>query len=95
MNRFGMACPYCEAWATVRTSEQLSPLVRAAYFQCRNLHCGFTWKAHIEAVAAISPSALSQARPDIQLPLSPFRTSLRLAAAAKSDPRQMSLDHDE
>ena len=24
MNRFGMACPYCETWATVRTSEQLS-----------------------------------------------------------------------
>lgn len=94
MNRFGMACPYCDTWSTVRNSEVMSPLLRVVYFQCRNLHCGLTWKAHIEAIAAISPSALAQARPDIHLPLSPFSAALRNTAASKSDPRQMSLDHE-
>lgn len=94
MNRFGMACPYCETWATVRSSESLTPLVRVAYFQCRNLNCGLIWKAHIEAIAAITTSPLASARPDIHLPLSPYSEALRRAATAKADPRQLSLDHE-
>lgn len=89
MNVLGMSCPYCDTWSTIRSSEKLSPLVRAVYFQCRNLHCGLTWKAHLEAVAIISPSSFE--RPDIKMPMSPYSERLQKAAEHKSDPRQRSL----
>ncbi|SAI47571.1 DNA-binding transcriptional regulator [Bordetella ansorpii] len=93
MNVLGMNCPHCETWATVRSSERVSATLRIVYFQCRELNCGHTWKAHIEAVMTITPSAMP--RPGIELPISPHSENIRRAAAAKADPRQqqMSLDH--
>lgn len=92
MNVLGMNCPHCDSRATVRNSVPMSPLVRAVYFQCGSIACGHTWKAHIEAVATISPSAIP--RPGVNLPISPYAEALRLATRAKSDPRQMELDHE-
>ncbi|WP_459614375.1 Ogr/Delta-like zinc finger protein [Bordetella sp. 2513F-2] len=93
MNVLGMNCPHCDDWATVRSSERLSPLVRVVYFQCRNLYCGHTWKAHVEAIATISPSAIP--RSGVSLPISPYSETLRRAASAKSaNPNQLSLDHE-
>ncbi|SOE50894.1 ogr/Delta-like zinc finger family protein [Orrella dioscoreae] len=88
-SKLGISCPHCDTWATVRTSEAVSATMRIAYFQCKNIACGHTWKAHIEVVATISPSAIP--RPGINLPLSPLSETLRIAVAAISDPRQASL----
>lgn len=86
MNVLGMNCPHCDTWATVRSSERITPTLRAVYFQCRQLHCGHTWKAHIEAVLTITPSAIP--RPGINLPISTYAENIRRAAAASADPRQ-------
>lgn len=93
MNVLGMNCPHCKTWSTVRSSEPLSPLVRAVFFQCRQLHCGHTWKAHLEAVHTITPSAVPD--PNIDLPLSSRSENLRRIAESRADQRQLSLDHDQ
>jgi hypothetical protein len=64
-----MHCPHCRAPSAVRSSEELSPLLRLLYFRCRNDMCGHVFIAHLEAVRTVSPSAIPN--PEIQLPLSP------------------------
>lgn len=56
MNVIGMKCPHCGAWATVRSSEELSRTLRQLYFQCKDIECGHTWAASLEANRTISPS---------------------------------------
>ena len=92
MNVLGMNCPHCKTWSTVRSSEPLSPLVRAVFFQCRQLHCGHTWKAHLEAVHTITPSAVPD--PNIDLPLSSRSEHLRRIAETRAAQRPPSFDHD-
>ncbi|MCH1994275.1 ogr/Delta-like zinc finger family protein [Achromobacter xylosoxidans] len=92
MNQLGQRCPHCDTWATVRHSVELSPTVRALYFQCRALFCGHTWKSHLEMVCTVTPSAV--ARPSINLPISPKSENLRLLSASKADHRQQSIFGD-
>lgn len=63
-------CPHCENKATVRTSQQLTKLLRSLICQCTNSMCGHTFNAHLEAVSTISPSAT----PDqyVYLPISAY-----------------------
>lgn len=50
-------CPHCGSKARIRTSKQLSTLVRRSYCQCENLHCGHTFVTHTEVVGSLSPPA--------------------------------------
>lgn len=64
-----MACPHCGAPAIVRTSEQLSPLVRKAWHWCKNPSCGHTFVSFTEIRVTLSPSATPRA--GVSLALSP------------------------
>ena len=92
MNVLGQHCPHCNAFATVRTSEAVSPTLRVLYFQCRDLTCGHTWVSHLEAVRTVSPASLPN--PSVHLPLSSKADIIRQRLASSSDPRQLSLDHE-
>ena len=50
-------CPHCSAVAFIRSSKQLSTLVKEATCQCTNLVCGHTFIVAVEVVRTISPSA--------------------------------------
>lgn len=52
-------CPHCGWISEVRSSKQLTSLVRIYFCQCKNLACGHTFKAHLEVVQTISPSAVA------------------------------------
>jgi hypothetical protein len=52
-----VTCPHCGHKANVRTSRPLGPLTVQLYFTCMNAACGHTFRAHIEILATISPSA--------------------------------------
>jgi hypothetical protein len=62
-------CPHCEGPATIRSSQQLSTLVREAKGVCNNPDCGHTFKMIIEVVCSLSPPAIPN--PNINLPMSP------------------------
>lgn len=91
MNVLGQHCPHCRAFATVRTSEAVSPTLRILYFQCRDMTCGHTWVSHLEAVRTVSPAALPN--PSVHFPLSSKSDIIRQRLASSSNPRQLSLDH--
>jgi|GEM_PF-4573993 len=55
--RMGVMCPHCHGVALIRNSRQLSELLREVFCQCQDLRCGYTFKAMLEAVQGISPSA--------------------------------------
>lgn len=71
-------CPHCNAFGTVRSSEQQSPTVTYLYVQCTNLECGHNWRMDAAAALTLSPSA--QPRTDVLIPLSPYvrRTAVDL-----------------
>ncbi|OZI26836.1 hypothetical protein CAL26_05855 [Bordetella genomosp. 9] len=92
VNTIGQHCPHCGHFATVRTSETMSPTLRVLYFQCRSLFCGHTWVSHLEAVRTVSPPAI--ANPAIDLPLASRADILRKLAESKTDPRQGSFLHE-
>lgn len=50
-------CPHCKSRATIRSSKQISALVREGKCQCSNLACGHTFVINIEVVRTISPAA--------------------------------------
>lgn len=66
-----ITCPHCGARATIRNSRAISKLTREAYCQCSNLACGHTFRASLEVVETLSPSAIPD--PDVMahLPVSP------------------------
>lgn len=66
--RVGMNCPHCGNRAQIYKSNQLTKTMREAYFLCRNLVCGHSWLAHIEAIRTIAPSGIPD--PNINLPFS-------------------------
>lgn len=76
MRVIGMNCPHCGTRADVSTSLEVSRTMREAYFKCRNLACGHTWMARLEAVRTISPSALAD--PGVNLPISSRREAERI-----------------
>lgn len=60
-------CPHCKCEARARSSEQLTPLTKLIWYQCRNLDCGHTFRATEEITHSISPSAMPD--PAINLPM--------------------------
>ena len=70
-HRLSIDCPHCGARARVRSSRQLTPLVRSANLQCSNVECGHTFAAQLHVTHTIAPSATP--RPEIVLPLAPRR----------------------
>lgn len=50
-------CPHCGSLATIRSSKQLSKLVKEATCCCTNAVCGHTFIVSVEAVRTISPAA--------------------------------------
>lgn len=52
-----MKCPHCRTLGRIRSSKELSPLLREIYYQCDDLDCGHTWVASLEAIRTLSPSA--------------------------------------
>jgi hypothetical protein len=65
--RIHMKCPHCQSAATVRTSREVSALVREVYYQCNNVVCGHTFKATVEIVKTLSPAACPDPRIAAQL----------------------------
>lgn len=50
-------CPHCGSTALVRSSRQMSKLVRHATCACLNVVCGHTFIVSVEAIRTISPPA--------------------------------------
>lgn len=71
MNVIGMKCPHCGAWATARASQELSRTLREVFYQCKDLECGHTWAATLEATRTISPSGKPDPEIAAQLPYTP------------------------
>ena len=63
-----LPCPHCEQPAVIRTSVQMSRLMREYMFCCTNPECGHTFVAITEVVRTLSPSATPD--PSVNLPLS-------------------------
>ena len=61
-------CPHCKAKAQVRTSKEVTPILREISYACPDPECGHTFVVHAEAVRTLSPSA----KPDplVYLPIS-------------------------
>lgn len=71
-------CPHCKGDATIRSSEQLSPLVRHATGICRDPECGHTFRVVISIDYTLSLSAKPD--PSINIPLSPRLKNLQTTA---------------
>lgn len=69
MSALRVMCPHCGSKATIRTSRQLSDLVRSSYCQCSNSSCGHTFVTHTEVVRTISLPPEEARRPGICLPV--------------------------
>lgn len=50
-------CPHCGSLAFIRSSKQLSKLVKEASCQCTNVVCGHTFIVSVEVIRTISPAA--------------------------------------
>lgn len=61
-------CPHCQSRAAIRTSREVSPLLRELLMACQDAECGHTFIVHAEAVRTISPSAKPGS--DVHLPIS-------------------------
>lgn len=93
-----MKCPACNSKAIIRDSEGLTPLVREFYFICLNVDCGHTWKAQLEYLYQLSPSAIPH---DLDLPQAPegyqrkrYPAGAREPGNDPGDPRQITIfDH--
>ena len=61
-------CPHCKAKAEVRSSKEITPILREISYSCPDPECGHTFVVHAEAVRTLSPSA----KPDplVYLPMS-------------------------
>lgn len=71
-------CPHCGANSQVRTSRELSPLLREVYFQCANVVCGHTFKANVEVVKTLSPSSFPNPAVSAQLDATGRRDSTQI-----------------
>lgn len=70
-------CPHCGSRLKTRTSREATNTVREIYYQCENVECAFTCKAHLALVNTIAPSMCP--RTGVYIPLS--RITERKAAA--------------
>lgn len=68
MNIPHFPCPHCGARTFIRNSERLSRTLREVTYQCKDVECGHTFVANVEAVRTLSPSAKPD--PAVMLPIS-------------------------
>lgn len=81
-----MPCPHCDTRAIVRSSGQISPLVRELDYQCQNIACGHTFVSQLSIVRTIVASACPRA--GIHLPFgNPNLGPKRLPKPANDDVR--------
>lgn len=57
-----LRCPHCEAPANIRSSRNVTSLVRDLYIQCSDLECGHSFKAQLAITHTLSPSAKPNSR---------------------------------
>lgn len=76
-------CPHCDKRATIRTSRQLSPLLKECRFSCTDVMCGHTFVAYLEVKYTTSPPA--RPSPAVRLPLSEHVDRPRLAQSLQAD----------
>ncbi len=60
-------CPHCGDAALVRTSKQMSKIVKHATCACLNVACGHTFVISVEAIRTISPPAFPDPEVAVQL----------------------------
>lgn len=92
LERSTSSCPVCNGPAFIRTSEEVTALVKDLHIHCGNTDCGHTWKAQLMFVYTISPSAL----PDpLGLPQCPpeYRRTI-FSKDAPPDPNQLDIFAD-
>lgn len=70
-------CPHCNDVLWIRSSEQVSPVLKRLYAQCKNLNCGFSVQGFLTWDAELSPSAMPN--PEIHLPKSPAKQKKEVA----------------
>ena len=75
-----VACPHCLEPARVRSSKQVTSLIRQLYLRCTNDECGHVFGADITVTHTISPSACPDA--EVMLRQAPPRR----AAATNDNP---------
>lgn len=76
-------CPYCEAPGKIRTSEEVTLMVRDIYIDCTDPECGHRWKAKLEFEHSIAvPASAGQPREGI-----PIMPRLRKALGMDAKPR--------
>lgn len=63
-----MKCPHCSTRSTIRSSEQISPLLQRSYCRCKNLLCGHTFTVLSQVSETLVQSAMPN--PNIQIPIS-------------------------
>lgn len=62
----GIRCPHCGDRSIVRSSEQVTPIVRELRLTCENIECGHYFVAQLTVIRTVRPSA--RPRADIHLP---------------------------
>jgi len=83
-------CPICHDRARIRHSIRVTPTVIDYYVQCMNVDCGATWKAQMNIVYMLSPSAIDN--PEIDIPMAPEnvpRKTFPPPGTEPPDPRQI------
>jgi predicted RNA-binding Zn-ribbon protein involved in translation (DUF1610 family) len=85
-------CPHCGARSLVRTSEQLTPLVRELRYRCDDDDCGHTFVAQLSVIRTIRPSA--KPRPGIHLPIGNPALGCTRPRHANDDAREPANDAD-
>ena len=64
-----LTCPHCGDVARCRNSKSITETYREAYYECRQLMCGHTWKVAISFIHTIRASA--NPRPGLELTMAP------------------------
>lgn len=62
----GIHCPHCGDRSIVRSSEQVTPIVRELRLTCDNIECGHYFVAQLSVIRTVRPSA--RPNPDVHLP---------------------------
>lgn len=71
--RFSIQCPHCDGTAKIRTSQQVTRLVRNLHAQCQDVECGHTFGVQLQVTHTISPSA--RPRDGVDLRIAPPRAA--------------------
>lgn len=61
-----ISCPHCDAKSIVRTSEDVTNMVREIRLECTNGDCGHSFVAQLSVIRTIRPSR--QPREGVKLP---------------------------